>query len=79
MLLVKDSMSRQVVALPPQAIAQKISDDVRTVQARPELKQRVEDLGNYTRPTSPAELTAFIRDQVQIWRPVIAETAKAMR
>jgi tripartite-type tricarboxylate transporter receptor subunit TctC len=63
----------------PQAIAQKISDDVRMVQAQPELKKRVEDLGNYTRPTSPAELTAFIREQVQIWRPVIAETAKAIR
>ena len=63
----------------PQAIAQKISDDIRTVQAQPELKKRVEDLGNYTRPTSPTELTAFIREQVQIWRPVIAETARTMR
>jgi tripartite-type tricarboxylate transporter receptor subunit TctC len=63
----------------PQTIAQKISDDVRMVQAQPEMKKRVEDLGNYTRPTSPAELTAFIHEQVQIWRPVIAETAKAMR
>ena len=63
----------------PQMIAQKISDDVRIVQAQPELKKRVEDLGNYTRPTSPTELTAFIREQVQIWRPVIAETAKTMR
>ena len=63
----------------PQAIAQKISDDVKTVQAQPEMKKRVEDLGNYTRPTSPAELTAFIREQVQIWRPVIAETAKAIK
>ena len=34
-------------------------------------------------PTSarprPSELTAFIREQQQIWRPVIAETAKAIR
>jgi tripartite-type tricarboxylate transporter receptor subunit TctC len=63
----------------PQAIAQKISDDVRMVQAQPELKNRLGDLGNYTRPTSPAELTAFIREQIQIWRPVIAETAKTLR
>jgi tripartite-type tricarboxylate transporter receptor subunit TctC len=62
----------------PQAIAQKISDDVRTVQALPELQKRVTELGNYTRPTTPAELTAFIHEQVQIWRPVIAETAKAI-
>ena len=63
----------------PQAIAQKISDDVRTVQAQPELKKRLEELGNYTRPTSPTELTAFVREQIQIWRPVIAETAKTIR
>jgi tripartite-type tricarboxylate transporter receptor subunit TctC len=63
----------------PQTIAQKISDDVRAVQAQPELKKRVEELGNYTRPTSPAELTAFIREQQQAWRPVIAETAKTLK
>ena len=62
----------------PQAIAQKISDDVRTVQASPEVKKRLGELGNYTRPTTPSELTAFIREQIQIWRPVIADTAKTI-
>ena len=63
----------------PAPIAQKISDDLRTVLARPELQQRFKDLGTYIRPTTPAELTAFIRDQQRIWRPVIAETAKTMK
>ena len=65
----------------PQAIARKISDDLRAVQAQPEFKRRAEELGNYTRPgtTTPEELTAFIHEQQQIWRPVIAETAKAIR
>jgi tripartite-type tricarboxylate transporter receptor subunit TctC len=63
----------------PEAVANKISDDLRTVLARPELQQRFADLGTSIKPTSPAELTAFIREQQRIWRPVIAETAKAMR
>jgi tripartite-type tricarboxylate transporter receptor subunit TctC len=54
----------------------KISDDLRAVLVKPELKQRYEDLGTYIRPTTPEELTAFIREQQAIWRPVIAETAK---
>jgi len=63
----------------PPAIAQRISEDVRTVQAAPELKKRSEDLGNYPRMTTPAELTAFIQEQIRIWRPVIAETAKVIK
>jgi tripartite-type tricarboxylate transporter receptor subunit TctC len=63
----------------PEAVANKISDDLRTVLARPELQQRFADLGTSINPTTPAELTAFIREQQRIWRPVIAETAKAMR
>ena len=46
----------------------------RAGQAR--VKKRFEDLGTYIRPTTPEELTAFIREQQAIWRPVIAETAK---
>jgi tripartite-type tricarboxylate transporter receptor subunit TctC len=63
----------------PEAVANKISDDLRTVLARPELQQRFADLGTSINPTTPAELTAFIREQQRVWRPVIAETAKAMR
>ena len=50
--------------------------DLRTVLPRPELKSRLEDFGTYIRPTTPEELTAYIREQQAIWRPVIAETAK---
>lgn len=60
----------------PAPLARKISDDLRTVLGKPELKQRFEDLGTYIRPGTPEELTAFIREQQAIWRPVIAETAK---
>ena len=63
----------------PEPVARKISDDLRTVLARPELEKRFEDLGTSIHPTTPTELTAFIQEQIQIWRPVIAETAKTMR
>jgi tripartite-type tricarboxylate transporter receptor subunit TctC len=60
----------------PAPVVKKISDDLRSVLVKPELKQRLADLGTYTRPTTPEELTAYIREQQTIWRPVIVETAK---
>ena len=60
----------------PAPLARKIGDDLRKVLAGPELQKRFEDLGTYIRPTTPEELTSFIVEQQQIWRPVIAETAK---
>jgi tripartite-type tricarboxylate transporter receptor subunit TctC len=57
----------------PEAIARKASDDLRTVLAQPELAQRFRELGTYLRPMSPAELTRFIAEQQQLWKPVIAE------
>jgi tripartite-type tricarboxylate transporter receptor subunit TctC len=63
----------------PAPLAKKISDDLKTVLARPELQKRFEDLGTYIRPTSPEELTVFIHEQQKIWQPVIAETAKAIK
>jgi tripartite-type tricarboxylate transporter receptor subunit TctC len=59
----------------PDAIARKVSDDLRAILERPELKQRFQELGTYTRPMAPAELASFIADQQRIWKPVIAETA----
>jgi tripartite-type tricarboxylate transporter receptor subunit TctC len=63
----------------PPPVASKISQDLRAVLARPELQKRFDDLGTSIRPTTPEQLTAFIREQVQLWRPVIAQTAKTMR
>jgi tripartite-type tricarboxylate transporter receptor subunit TctC len=59
----------------PEAIARKISNDLRTVLARPDLNQRFLELGSYTRPMAPGELIEFIRSQQQLWRPIVAEIA----
>ena len=63
----------------PAPLARKISDDLRAVLLRPELRNRFEDLGTTINPTTPDELTTFIREQQRIWRPVIAETAKVLQ
>jgi tripartite-type tricarboxylate transporter receptor subunit TctC len=63
----------------PMPLAEKISADVRTALTEPEAKKRLEDLGNYIHPMTPAELKAFIEEQQQVWRPVIAQTAKVMK
>jgi tripartite-type tricarboxylate transporter receptor subunit TctC len=62
----------------PAPLAQKISADLRTILTG-DLGKRLDELGTYVNPTTPAELTSFIAEQQRIWRPVIAETAKTMR
>lgn len=63
----------------PEPVARKISEDVHAIVSTQEFAQRYLDHGTYTQPMSPAELSAFIREQKQVWGPVIAQTAKAMR
>ena len=63
----------------PDAIARKISDDLRAVLDEPELKERFGQLGTYLRPMSPAELKAFVSDQQRIWKPVIEVAVKSRK
>jgi len=63
----------------PQAITRKVSDDLRTILGRPELKQRFLELGSYTRPMSPDELTSFIRKEQELWRPIVSEVASTSK
>jgi tripartite-type tricarboxylate transporter receptor subunit TctC len=63
----------------PPAIARKISDDLRAVLARSELKQRFLELGSYTRPMSPSELTSFIRSEQEQWRPIVSEIVSTQK
>jgi len=57
----------------PSGIAHKISDDLRTVLGRSDLKRRFLELGSYTRPMSPDELVSFIRSEQELWRPIVSE------
>ena len=55
----------------PDAIAHKVSADLRTVLDRGEVKQRMLELGTYPIAMSPAELADFIANQQRTWRPII--------
>jgi tripartite-type tricarboxylate transporter receptor subunit TctC len=57
----------------PEPVAQKVSADLRTVLTRPEVIERIQELGTYPLPMSPAELADFIASQQKTWQPVIAE------
>src|SRR5205823_6217311 len=46
----------------PPDVVQKINNDLRAVLARPELIKKIEELGNYTRPMNPRELSDFVRE-----------------
>ena len=57
----------------PVAIVEKVNADLRAAQARPELKQRLEELGTHIRPMSPQQVAEFIHGERDLWRPVLKE------
>ena len=59
----------------PESIINKVSGDLRTVLTTPEVKDKLAARGSYARPMSPAEVTAFIRDQQQLWKPALLSIA----
>jgi tripartite-type tricarboxylate transporter receptor subunit TctC len=63
----------------PEAITDKISDDLRKVTLDPELQKKLAPLGSYTNPMSPVKAMAFVHRQQQTWQPVLDEIAKNER
>src|SRR5215203_3538141 len=57
----------------PPDIVQKINTDLRAVLARPEVVRKIEELGNYTRPMTPKELADFVREEREIWQPIVKQ------
>jgi tripartite-type tricarboxylate transporter receptor subunit TctC len=57
----------------PEALAKKISDDLRAVLDEEGTKKRFEDIASYINPMSPAELLAYIRGEQALWKPVIEQ------
>ena len=57
----------------PEGIVQKVSDDLRKVMTDPTLMTQLAGRGSYPLPMSPAEVTAFIREQQQQWGPVLQQ------
>jgi tripartite-type tricarboxylate transporter receptor subunit TctC len=63
----------------PAHIIDRVSADLRTVLADTNLKERLRRNGSTTRPMSPAEISAFIDSERQIWRPIVEEAATDAR
>jgi tripartite-type tricarboxylate transporter receptor subunit TctC len=55
----------------PAAIVDKLNADLRTVLARPDVQQRLADLGSLTRPLTPQQVGDFIRSEQTLWAPVV--------
>jgi tripartite-type tricarboxylate transporter receptor subunit TctC len=57
----------------PETIVQKVNADLRKVVAMPEVVERFQTLGTYTRDLTPAQTGEFIRSEEQLWWPIVRQ------
>src|SRR5688572_12118892 len=55
----------------PDGIVQKINADLRKVVAMPDVIERFQQLGTYSRDLTPAQTNEFMRSEEQLWWPVV--------
>ena len=55
----------------PDPIVAKVGADLRFVLEQPKLQEKLSLMGTAVRPMSPAEVTSFIRNEQEKWRPVL--------
>jgi tripartite-type tricarboxylate transporter receptor subunit TctC len=63
----------QAIAVPkgvPPAVIEKISSDIRSVVSSPEFAEKVGPLGVFPKATSPQELDAMIRKEIERWTTI---------
>jgi tripartite-type tricarboxylate transporter receptor subunit TctC len=60
----------------PDAIVQKLSEDLRVAVTHSETRIKLVTTGNFPQPMTPAELLAFIHAEQQMWRPVLEQIAR---
>jgi tripartite-type tricarboxylate transporter receptor subunit TctC len=63
----------------PLSIVKKVSEDLRVVLARTDVKQRFDELSLSTRSMSPQELSDFIRTERELWKPVLKQIGLAIQ
>jgi len=61
----------------PASIANKVSTDLRTALAQPEVKEKFSALAVSSRPMTPQQLAEFIRSEQQLWHPMIKQIGLA--
>ena len=57
----------------PDRIIQKVNPDLRTVLATPEVRERFQVLGTYTRDLTPEQTGEFMRSEEQLWWPIVRQ------
>ena len=57
----------------PEPLARKISEDLNAVMDDPAMKKKLEDIASYTQVMTPAALLAYVRQEQQLWKPVIEQ------
>jgi tripartite-type tricarboxylate transporter receptor subunit TctC len=55
------------VVVPP------LNDELRTALGRPALIRKFEELGNFTRPMTPQQLSDFVRSERKLWGPIVKQ------
>jgi tripartite-type tricarboxylate transporter receptor subunit TctC len=63
----------------PGPIIAKASDGLRTALNMASVKELLATRGSFARAMSPAEVTAFIREQQELWKPAIERLADQMK
>jgi tripartite-type tricarboxylate transporter receptor subunit TctC len=59
------------------AIVQKVNADIRKVVAMPDIIERFQQLGTYSRDLTPQQTEEFIRGEEKLWWPVVRELNKS--
>jgi tripartite-type tricarboxylate transporter receptor subunit TctC len=57
----------------PESIIEKVNADLRKVVAMPEVVERFQTLGTYTRDLAPAQTGEFIRSEERLWWPIVRQ------
>ena len=60
-------------------IVQKITADLNKGLTQPEVKDKYAKMGAYVNPMSVEELTAFIRKEQEMWRPIVTKVLAATK
>jgi tripartite-type tricarboxylate transporter receptor subunit TctC len=63
----------------PDAIVRDVSEALARVVGDPDFKKKLANLGSYSRPMSPAEVTAFVQAEQKTWKPVLEKIAANSR
>jgi tripartite-type tricarboxylate transporter receptor subunit TctC len=63
----------------PEPAIKAASEGLRVALNMPQVKDRLAARGSFTRAMTPAEVTAFIRAQQELWKPAIERIAEQMK